>query len=285
MQIISRSQWRARSPKSTVHQTNWGRRTGFVAHHSGADDDQTVKEIQRYHMDSNGWSDVGYNFLVDKHGKIYEGRGWLGIGAHAHGHNTATIGVCVIGDYRSRRPTKAALNAVAWLYQEAKRRKGRSLSIFGHRDLGSTACPGGDLYDWVKSDLAGHKPSKPSTPSKPTPSKGKRAAPGPHYDYPLPTGHYFGPRNGPNTSVSGYYGRRFKGKTDSEWLKLFGEQLRKRGWDVRKGGRYLTKYGNDGKFGPEYEQLTRAFQADQGLAVDGRPGPVTWRAAFENPVT
>lgn len=282
MRIISRSDWGARSPQSTVHTTTWSRRTGFVVHHSGASEKQTVREIQNYHMNHNGWSDIGYNFLVTPDGRIWEGRGWLKIGAHVAGHNTATIGVCVIGDYRSKRPSSKALDAVAWLLAEAEDRKGRDLSIFGHRDLGSTTCPGGDLYGWVRSELDDYK--APTSPRPSTPSAGT-PAPTPHYDFPLSSSSYFGPRNGPDRSVSGYYGRRFKGKTDTAWLKIFGEQLRKRGWDARKGGSYLTRYGNDGKYGPEYEKLIRAFQADQGLVVDGRLGPRTWAAAFENPVT
>jgi hypothetical protein len=113
-----------------------------------------------------------------------------------------------------------------------------------------------------------------------------RPAPRPHYDFPLPSSsHYFGPKNGPNTSVSGFYGRVFDGKTDREWLRIFVRQLRKRGWNAREGGRFLTRYGNDGRFGSEYRELVRAFQDDQGLVVDGKLGPNTWRAAFENPVT
>jgi hypothetical protein len=283
MKIITRKEWGARKPSSTVYQTTWSRRTGFVVHHSAASADQTVKEIQGYHMGHNGWSDIGYNFVVDSAGRIYEGRGWLGIGAQVAGHNTATVGVCVIGDYRSKLPTSAALDAVAWLYQEANRRKGGKLSVFGHRDLGSTACPGGELYGWVRSKLAGHKP-KP-TPSKPTPPTATKPAPGQSYAYPLPRNHYFGPRNGPDESVSGHFPRKFDGAGASEWLERFTRQLEARGWDADKGGRYLTKYGHDGRFGPEVEELVRAFQRDQGLAVDGRIGPRTWRAAFENPVT
>ena len=62
-------------------------------------------------------------------------------------------------------------------------------------------------------------------------------------------------------------------------------QLVERGWDAFKGGDYLTKYGNDGKYGDELEALIRAFQKDQGLAVDGLAGKSTWNAAFKNPVT
>lgn len=280
MQIISRSGWGARSPQSTVYQTDWSKRTAFVVHHSSADPDQTVREIQNFHMDTRGWSDIGYNFLVDQHGRAYEGRGWLGIGAHVAGHNTATVGVCVIGNWTDTRPPTAALATISDLYREAVRRKGRSLSVFGHRDLGSTACPGGDLYGWVRSELAGYRPpTKPNHPPVGTP------APGPFYAWPLPSNrHYFGPASGPATSVSGRYGRVFDGKTDNEWLRLWVEQLQKRGWNARKGGTFLTRYGNDGQYGPEYRQLIRAFQEDQGLDVDGLLGPSTWAAAFTNAV-
>lgn len=110
-------------------------------------------------------------------------------------------------------------------------------------------------------------------------------APKPHYDFPLPSGHYFGPRDGGDQSVSGYYGRSFKGKPDHEWIRIFVRQLRKRGWNAREGGRYLTRYGNDGRYGPELAKLIGDFQDDQGLTRDLKLGPKTWKAAFENPVT
>src|SRR5690606_27318946 len=99
------------------------------------------------------------------------------------------------------------------------------------------------------------------------------------------SGHYFGPKHGGNESVSGYYDRVFNGRRDSEWLQIWVDQLRKRGWDARRGGDYLAEHGSDGHYGSEHEELIRAFQEDQGLVVDGLLGPVTWRAAFENPVT
>lgn len=110
-------------------------------------------------------------------------------------------------------------------------------------------------------------------------------APGPHYVFPLPAGHYFGPKDGPNTSVSGFYDRSFRGKKDAEWLQIFVRQLRKRGWNAIEGGRYLTRWGNDGRYGDEYGDLVEAFQRDQKLTRDRKLGPLTWRAAFENPVS
>ena len=284
MKIISRAEWGARQPNGR-NTTAWSSRTGFVVHHSGADDDQTVKQIQNYHMDTRGWSDVGYNFLIDKHGRIYEGRGWTVIGAHAAGHNTANIGVCVIGDYSKNLPPEATLDALAWLYDEANRRKGSTLAVRTHRMVGSTSCPGDKLHSWVKAHLADEDyddgPSKPSTPSKPSKPSTGQAAPTPHYSFPLPSGYYFGPKGGPKESVSGYYGRSFKGVKDRDWLKRFGAQMGKRSWNL---GKWLPS-GNDGYFGPQYQGLVKAFQADQGLTRDGKLGPKTWRAAFENPVS
>jgi len=281
--IISRSKWGARAATSR-DTTTWSQRTGFVVHHSAASASQTVKQIQAFHMDTRGWSDIGYNFLIDREGHIYEGRGWTVVGAHAKDHNTPNIGVCVIGDYTKSLPPEATLDALAWLYDEANRRKGSTLAVRTHRMVGSTACPGDKLHAWVRANLADHdgEPSKPSAPATPKPSKpSSKPAPTPHYDFPLGSGRYFGPKGGPNASVSGYYGRSFKGVKDRVWLQRWATQMGKRGWNLKK---WLPS-GNDGFYGPEYARFVEAFQADQGLRVDGKLGPATWRAAFEGPVT
>jgi len=148
--ITPRSAWGAR-PARAVQYTTWGRRTGFVVHHSGANPNQTVRAIQDYQMDHNGWSDIGYNFLVRDDGTIYEGRGWAAVGAHVAGHNTENIGVCLIGDYRTVHPTSAALAAIMWLFDSAVAYAGRTLTRYGHRELGPTDCPGGQLDAWVRT--------------------------------------------------------------------------------------------------------------------------------------
>lgn len=117
--------------------------------------------------------------------------------------------------------------------------------------------------------------SKPATPS----------VPGVVIPFPYEDGGYIGPRSGPNRSHSGIGGRVTNGRPDQEWNQEFVRQLVRRGWNARKGGTYLTRHGNDGKYGTEYEALIRAFQRDQGLTVDGLAGRDTWDAAFNNPVT
>src|SRR5581483_1690954 len=81
-----------------------------------------VRGIELYHVRANGWNDIGYNFLVDRYGQIFEGRaGGVDrnvIGAHAEGFNTGSVGVAVLGNYSSASLTPAAerslVKLLAW---------------------------------------------------------------------------------------------------------------------------------------------------------------------------
>jgi hypothetical protein len=132
-----------------------------------------VRAIQLYHVKGNGWDDVGYNFLVDRYGQVFEGRfGGIErpvIGAHAEGFNRGSTGVAVLGSYGSAGLTAAArralVNLLAWRLDVAHLDPITTLSwpsggnprfpsgipvflrtISGHRDTGFTSCPGGRLY-------------------------------------------------------------------------------------------------------------------------------------------
>jgi hypothetical protein len=132
-----------------------------------------VRAIQLYHVLGNGWNDVGYNFLVDRYGQVFEGRaGGVDrnvIGAHAEGFNTGSVGVALLGTYGSEAPTAAAQTAIARLLawrldlahvdplstltglSAGNPRFARGAPVFlraisGHRDTGFTSCPGGLLY-------------------------------------------------------------------------------------------------------------------------------------------
>ncbi|MGV9698326.1 peptidoglycan recognition protein family protein [Streptomyces sp. NPDC003470] len=132
-----------------------------------------IRGIHRYHVKSMGWRDIGYNFLVDKCGKIYEGRaGGVTkpvLGAHTMGFNSNSMGIAVLGTYSSKKPSSAAVKAVARLtawklglvgmnprgktYLKSGGgnlyRKGKNVRlnvISGHRDGFATSCPGKQLY-------------------------------------------------------------------------------------------------------------------------------------------
>ncbi|WP_432076353.1 N-acetylmuramoyl-L-alanine amidase [Streptomyces wuyuanensis] len=150
-----------------VHHTATGNR--FTCQQSGS----VLRSIYRYHVESSGWRDIGYNFAVDKCGNIYEGRaGGVAkpvLGAHTRGFNTNSMGIAVLGTYSSTTPPKAAVDAIAKLTawklglfganpksttyltsgggnRYAKGTKAKLNVISGHRDGFSTDCPGTRLY-------------------------------------------------------------------------------------------------------------------------------------------
>jgi flagellar hook assembly protein FlgD len=162
----------ARLRFSTVHHT-----AGSNSY-SPSESAAIVRGIQRYHVLSNGWDDIGYNFLVDKYGRIFEGRGGgiskNVIGAHAGGFNTGSVGVAVIGIYESASLPAAARRAVenllAWRLDVGHVRprdlvdtisagssrwpagtRVRLRAISGHRDTSYTSCPGSTVYGQLGS--------------------------------------------------------------------------------------------------------------------------------------
>jgi peptidoglycan hydrolase-like protein with peptidoglycan-binding domain len=163
MKIVSRAGWGARAPRSRLT-TTWAKRTEFIVHYSDGPTGQTPRQIQNFHMDDpeHRWVDIGYNFLVDRTGRIYEGRGWLTIGAQAHEHNTSGIGVCFIGE--DGNATDAARVSIRALYDLACVKAGRTLLQRGHGQLSgnSTDCPGHELLAWVKAGM----PTGPAWPGR-----------------------------------------------------------------------------------------------------------------------
>ncbi len=178
--IVPRASWDAnesirRGPPSyatsirgvTIHHT------AGTNNYSRAQAPAIVKGIQLFHVESNGWNDIGYNYLVDRFGTIYEGRfGGVDrnvIGAHAQGFNTGAVGIALLGTYGSATPSASAQDAIARLIawrldlahvdptgkstvvssgSERYRSGTRVLlrHVSGHRDTGLTSCPGNVLY-------------------------------------------------------------------------------------------------------------------------------------------
>jgi hypothetical protein len=151
-----------------------------VVHHTAGGNDYRPEDVPSkiradyaYHVTVRGWSDLGYNLVVDRFGGIWEGRaggfGRATIGAHAAGFNTGTLGVSLLGDMTRAAPTEHTVDAMAkvaayagasWQFDPQDEvtltsrgsprypsgtevRLGR---VHGHRDTGRTACPGA-LYD------------------------------------------------------------------------------------------------------------------------------------------
>ncbi|MGN6429562.1 MAG: peptidoglycan recognition protein family protein [Gaiellaceae bacterium] len=186
--IITRAQWganeairrnRKKGPKiaDNVHIA--------IVHHTAGTNSYTraqsaaiVRGIETYHVLGNGWDDIGYNFLVDKYGQIFEGRyGGMEkavVGAHALGFNFGAVGVALLGNYDSATMTSAErtslVNLLAWRLDVAHLdplsqvtrisagnpyySKGTSVTlraISGHRDTYPTSCPGNNVYAQLPS--------------------------------------------------------------------------------------------------------------------------------------
>jgi hypothetical protein len=186
--IVPRLSWSAdetirRGPPSYASEVNFA-----IVHHTAGRNDYSrseaaaiVKGIQLFHVQGNGWNDIGYNFLVDRFGTIYEGRyGGIDrnvIGAHALGFNTGSVGIALLGTYGSTKPSQAALDAIAkliaWRLDLAhvdptsfvnvisggSEKYARGIPVLlnavsGHRDTGLTECPGNALYSRLNSIAA-----------------------------------------------------------------------------------------------------------------------------------
>ncbi|MFC1615937.1 N-acetylmuramoyl-L-alanine amidase [Patescibacteria group bacterium] len=122
---------------------------------------QAIRDIYYYHSVVRGWGDIGYNYLIDQNGNIYEGRfgGDSVIGGHAAGANNGSIGIAVLGNYESNPVPTSVMNSLGKLISQKSRLNGINPSgydyfrgefspnIIGHRDVASTTCPGTYLYE------------------------------------------------------------------------------------------------------------------------------------------
>ncbi len=185
--IYTRAQWgadeRLRTYNSGCGTPDYGStiKMGFLHHTDGTNGytsssvPSIIRSIYAYHVESNGWCDIGYNFLVDRFGRIWEGRyGGITkpvIGAHTGGFNTDSFGVSLIGDFTTTAPPSAMLGAAeklfAWRlgayyrdpaatttmyagsFSGSRYAAGSTVTfkvISGHRDADLTTCPGSAAY-------------------------------------------------------------------------------------------------------------------------------------------
>ena len=178
--IHTRSEWGAE--QCPTRGVNYAKVRAAVVHHtvtaneySRAQVPAAMLAICRFHRNTNGWNDIGYNFVVDRFGQIWEARaGGIDeavMGSHAQGYNSQTTGIANLGTFTSVPQSEAAISAMARLirwklgnhgvrtggsakltsaggssarYPYGDRRRFRR--ILGHRDTGLTSCPGEQLY-------------------------------------------------------------------------------------------------------------------------------------------
>ncbi|MFI9763150.1 peptidoglycan-binding protein [Streptomyces sp. NPDC051963] len=295
LRIISRAGWGARPPRD-VAKVPASERAGFVVHYSAGPPTQTVRAIQNYHMDSNGWWDIGYNFLVDQGGRIYEGRGWDNEGAHTRGYNRSHIAVCFIG--RDGDATVAAKRAIRSLYEKTNSVVGRTLSTTYHSALDSTQCPGNDLRSWVGqgmptdglSDVVGGGDGTPGDSSVRAVAAQQQAVNGLGHTPQLVVDGIFGPRteagvkwlqNKVGTDADGIWGPN----TEAAYRAYIGTGTGSNGLtsirSIASQQSAVNSLGHspeldvDGIFGTKTEAGVKWLQDKVGVSADGLWGPAT----------
>jgi len=167
---IRRASWGARPTRSNVEPM--GRPFRITIHHSAepllsttvSASEAEVRRIQKSHQDPpRGWADIGYHFLIDRAGRVVEGRPIRFQGAHAGNRETnrGNIGICVLGNFvpqpergsaytHAQHPTDAQWKSLERLVGALRKRYGIPRSqIFAHKDFRDTSCPGPELSGWV----------------------------------------------------------------------------------------------------------------------------------------
>lgn len=115
-----------------------------------------VAEIRRWHVDQNGWSDIGYHWIIDRDGTVYRGRPESMTGAFEPKVNARGIGVCLLGGFGSgandafeQHYTWHQDSALRELIQQIKDRHPGATKVTGHNDYSPKACPGFRVARWL----------------------------------------------------------------------------------------------------------------------------------------
>lgn len=229
---------------------------------------KATRGVQMFHMAAppkgRGWWDIGYHFTVGGL-VVCEGRPVLCVGAETEGHNTPSVGVCVLigpGD----ELTDDDKRSVLFVLNRLDNLLGRRLDVRPHSADVATSCPGDAIRAWIAAGL----PSPDRAPTvDPAPAPAPAPAPEPTpapvtppNPAPAPT-----PAPDPVTEAISMLPTITKGAN---------------GQAVRNAQALMLAHGQtvtvDGDFGPRTDRSVRAFQANRQLSVDGVVGPVTWAA-------
>ena len=109
--------------------------------HCSDTEEGTVQSIRRYHIEHNGWSDIGYHYVIYKDGSIHSGRPECVVGAHCYGFNKDSIGICLIGKHDF---SKEQFETLRFMVSELKTKYKSITEVKGHGEYpnqGGKTCP------------------------------------------------------------------------------------------------------------------------------------------------
>ncbi|XP_077521928.1 peptidoglycan recognition protein 1-like isoform X2 [Amblyomma americanum] len=158
IRFVPRFAWGARPPRNQEWLKVQPVPRFFVHHTEGPECfnfwtcSERMRHWQNFHMDTRGWYDLGYNFLIGGDGLVYVSRGWDVVGKHTKEHNNEALAAAVIGDFSRHLPTPRALWALKKLLQcgVALGKIRPNYTLHGHRDGNCRKCPGDALYAYIR---------------------------------------------------------------------------------------------------------------------------------------
>ncbi|XP_077538068.1 uncharacterized protein LOC144150119 [Haemaphysalis longicornis] len=158
--FVTRQEWGARPPRDPPKRLRVQPVRLLFVHHTTEDEcldfascSAKMRYWQDFHMDTRGWDDLGYSFLIGGDGRVYVSRGWDRSGRHTFGYNDVALAVSFMGDFSRRLPSRAALWSLYRLIQcgLAQGKIHPSFTLHGHRDSNcGTTCPGDALYMHIR---------------------------------------------------------------------------------------------------------------------------------------
>ncbi|XP_045768337.1 peptidoglycan recognition protein-like [Maniola jurtina] len=158
LNIVSRRDWLAQPAEGALEKLEQPIPWVIITHtttescHTRSECVLRVRLIQSFHIESRGWVDIGYNFLIGGDGSVYIGRGWDYHGAHTPGYSKKSIGIAFIGTYRKDSPTREQVEACKKLIKQGvdQLKLSKDYKLVGQRQLMATMSPGDKLFDIIK---------------------------------------------------------------------------------------------------------------------------------------
>jgi hypothetical protein len=163
--VIPRSRWATQPPKWSLSKPLNGI-SRITVHHDaftsvGLSSERSVatriESIRRAHRQRGSeWVDIGYHYIIDPSGRVWEGRPITIEGAHVSKTNEHNLGICVLGNFDEQRPTSDTLNTLdSFVAYQARLHRVSMRNVFTHQELKPTACPGRNLQKYMLETRSG----------------------------------------------------------------------------------------------------------------------------------
>lgn len=153
---LSRTSWTRTGPvaskvnamnginKLTIHHEGWTP-VNFTSQATTA---ERIEKIRQYHTGQNGWGDIGYHYIVDRAGRVWEGRPIQYQGAHVSKNNENNVGILVLGNFEKQSPSEAQLNTLqSTVAALTKQNRIKSSLVRSHQEINPTSCPGRNMQN------------------------------------------------------------------------------------------------------------------------------------------